>query len=353
MKMIKYVILFLMILVAYYQGMFQSGFAKNKKKISQFIFDAHVHSGLIKENGKITISGLNYFTDRKINAFIFALPVDRSKTDNLLLRITDEMESITYLVKNNRNLTVINNWDSLNFNINEKPSIFFCIEYFDGIFGNKIESIQSFKELGIRYITLINNTKDNLFLENDRLTEFGKSVIKKMNKVDMLIDISRLSESQMLEVTNYSSKPVIASHTAARAIANIEGNSSNAVLNALKRKNGYVMVTFNKEDLLSRCDIQTDGVEQLVRHIDHIRRYIDISHIGIGSDYQAAGKYIPEELNKLDTFVKIAEVMKIHGYTESEISDVFGKNLKRTLIDSAKNSINNGNFNLLRKVDFD
>lgn len=314
---------------------FQTGKAQDKEQTpikgqAQFIVDAHVHVGLVKLDNRITPSGLNYFTDRNINAFVFALPVDRSKTDNLMLRIIEEIELIHNVVGKKEDLKVIDDLDGSDFQADEeKTSILFSIEFFGGIFGKNIKSIESFKEHGIRYITLTSNTEDNLFTPTGKLTEFGELVIKKMNEVDLLIDISHLSELQMLEIIRNSKKPVIASHSAVRVVTNTKNNLSDTVLNALKQNDGYVMITFNKADLLDKHDIQNNGVEQFVRHIDHVNKFVGISHIGIGSDFQAAGKYIPEELNQNDVFTKISETMKLFGYSASEISGVLGNNLKQ------------------------
>jgi membrane dipeptidase len=297
-----------------------------------FIADAHVHIGLTNNKSNLNITDLEYFSDRDIDAFIYALPVDRSKTSDFLSRITHKIEQIKHAAEKSNNLSLTLSTGQIEQNTaNNRISLMLGIEYFYGVFGNSLNTVQAYKQLGIRYITLMGDSEEGLFSESGGLNEFGKKVVEKMNEVGILIDISHLSEDQMLKVIRYSKAPVIASHSGALGVATVNGNLPDAVLRALKGNHGYVMITFNKKDLYGEENLSNDGVYQLIDHIDYLKEIIGIDHIGIGSDYQANGRYVPAELNEIDVFRKIVNTMTLRGYTISEINGILGRNILKVL----------------------
>ncbi len=185
--------------------------------------------------------------------------------------------------------------------------------------------IQTYKDLGINYITLVNNKSDVLFLDS-RLTDFGKCVIEKMNEVDIKIDISHLDEGEMLEVIKYSKAPVIASHSNARHIARMDYNLSNKVLEEIKRNQGLVLLSFNTNGLYETDNRIKDEIEQLADHIDYLKTIIGINRIGLGTDLQAYGKYVPSGLSNEETYMNIQNLLITRGYPINEIELIFYKN---------------------------
>ncbi len=325
MKVIIYVILTIAILISTTPLLAQ-------ELHSKIITDGHIHTGFISDQGIIEINNLEYFIDRDIKAFIYAMPVDRSNTKDLLSRITQEVEQIRQLAEGNSCLRFVETVDQNDQNVEDnKISILLGIEYFNGVFHDSIGVIEKYKHLGIRYITLINNSYDRLFSEPNRLSLLGRQVIEKMNDVGILIDISHLNNQQRLVVLQYSKAPVIASHSCTLKIAEVEGNLSNKVIQALSKNKGYVMVSFNKNDLYGVDNPSDDGVELFINHIDYISDQIGIDHIGIGSDYQANGRYVPTELNKKDVFVKIFQALTLRGYKNDEINGILGGNILKVI----------------------
>ena len=312
---------------------FQILFSQDSLVVSEhlqniFLVDAHVHVGLKYENGIVKSDELEYFSDRGLNAFIFGMPVDRSRTDNLLARITEEVKQIQILTSENPGMAFINsNRPELSEISSETVSLFLSIEYFHGVFRKNLVAVQAYKNLGIRFITLIDNSADGIFEKNATLSSFGKQLIDEMNRIGIGVDVSHLSGKKLLDVINYSKSPVIASHSAAYSISGENGTLSNKALAALKENSGYVMLTFNESDLFGDRINNGSGFKQLLKHIDHIRKYVGIERIGIGTDYQAAGKYIPQDMNHKQVIDEIKKNMLTHGYSEQEINGVLGLNL--------------------------
>lgn len=272
------------------------------------IVDAHIHNGLKINDGIIEFDNLEYFSERGIKSFYYALPVDRTKTNELAKRISKEINQLNKLE-------------------NDQFDINYGIEYFYGVINGKLANIDLFHKLGIKYITLIDNEYDEIFSNDNELSDLGKQVIEKMNAIEIKIDISHLNCQKALKVIKYSNAPVIASHSCTFEIANITGNLCNSVIDALKENNGFVMVSFNKVSLFESEIINDNGIVRFVNHIDYLKEKIGIDKIGIGTDYQANGKYVPNSLDNKNVFNAIYKELVARDYTDSDISKVFGENL--------------------------
>ncbi len=302
----------------------------NQLESTFLILDAHSHHGFpsLLEN-EIDID-IKFLKDLDYDVINFALPIDRSKTDDLLSRISTEIKYIRNLSTQKNTFQIINSSHKLSDSItNDKLLFEFSIEYFYGVFDDNLSNIDTYKKLGVKYITFMNNSNEKLFDNSQqkiKLTEFGKQVIDRMNKVNLKIDISHLNENEMLEVIKYSSAPVIASHSNCKSIANLNYNISDEVLLELKDNNGMVMVSFNINGLFINKNEIKDGIEKLIDHIDYLKSTIGINNIGLGTDLQAHGKYIPSELNTSESFKKIIDCLKIRNYTESDIEKILYKN---------------------------
>lgn len=143
------------------------------------IADAHVHIGLTSNGHNIQISQMQYFSERDMDAFIYATPVDRSETKDLLSRITREVDQMRQQTEKNAKLSLVQSAGQIERNAaNNQISLMLAIEYFYGVFGNNPNTIPAYKELGVQYITLMGNSEDHLFSEFDRLSDFGKKVIE-------------------------------------------------------------------------------------------------------------------------------------------------------------------------------
>lgn len=287
-----------------------------------WIADAHVHHGLRIEGANLAVDRVNYFPDGDIRLFGYILPVKREKTESLLTVIQSEMEELQKLAINDDRIRLVLNPSDIRNNPAENDWLLMpAIEYFYGIFDDNPNTVQDYADLGIRYITLVNNEEDKLFT-SDHLTPFGLSIVEKMNETGILIDIAHLSEKQALEVIQNSSKPVISSHSTVAGVSGSSANLSDDVLEALMRNQGYVFVSFSKNRLFEETSSAENGINQYIKHIQYLVEILGHGRVGIGSDFQVSGRYVPPELNLANTFEKIQDGLIQAGYSPEEVEKI-------------------------------
>ena len=240
--------------------------------------------------------------------------------------------------------------------------------------GNSLAVLRQLYAAGARYMTLTHsrNTRwaDSANDEpvNDGLSRFGEEVVREMNRLGMLVDLSHVSPATMHDVLNISEAPVIFSHSSAMARTNNPRNVPDEVLTRLKENGGVVMVTFfpayvsealtqhgNRErealrqlreqyadaaqaDELQRAIEKWQGenpapwptLSMVADHIDHVRGVAGIDHIGIGSDYDGMppGPVGLEDVSKYpDLFVELL----MRGYSDEDIKKIAGLNVLRVM----------------------
>jgi membrane dipeptidase len=239
---------------------------------------------------------------------------------------------------------------------------------------NSLSALRDFYRLGIRYMTLTHNVSHDWAdahrgeVKNNGLSPFGKEVVKEMNRLGMLVDISHVSDKVMNDVLDVSTAPIIASHSGARGVANHTRNVPDEVLKRVATNGGVIMINFypsfldertNKEenDRTARLKTQLDALREqfkdnpqgyneaerklfnenpiyiapytrVVDHIDHIKKVAGIDYIGIGSDYDGV-PFLPDGMNGMEDLVLVTYEMLKRGYTEQEIRKVLGENFLR------------------------
>ncbi|PLX22639.1 MAG: hypothetical protein C0597_02190 [Marinilabiliales bacterium] len=298
---------------------------------SIFIIDGHTHHGFPSLDSSEVMSEMKYLRTLGYNAIVHELPIERSETDDLYKRVSNELFRLEELSENNEFFEITKYPKSFSeVPESEKIHCMFAIEHFRGsIFNEDTSIIRKYGELGVQYITLVNTEYDRLFTTSNDisvLSKFGKEVIDKMNEIGISIDISHMSEEDMLEVITYSKSPVIASHSSGAEISLSEDNLSNKVLYQLKENRGLVLLSFRQNRLFNTDDKIEDGVEKFIDHVDYLKSIIGINKIGIGTDIQANGKYMASGLSHEQTFQNIANALSKRGYTQAEIEKIFYKN---------------------------
>ena len=284
--------------------------------------DAHIHHGLAYTEDGLRVERWDYFERSNIRVIGYPMPIKRDQHDNLLSTIKSELEDLEHLSSRVPTFMVAEEHEDFMRHPTEDGILFVPgIEYFHGVFGGDLATVAEYGSLGIRYITLIDHETDKLF-DSGLITSFGKKVIFLMNENKILIDISHLPDGEALQVIRLSSSPVIASHSSATAISNNPVSLSEDVVDALAENGGYVFTTFNKNDLYRRTDQSDDGVNRFVQHVVYLVRKIGHGHVGVGSDYQALGRYVPSSLNEVNTFSQIWSGLKAAGFSEEEIATV-------------------------------
>nr|CAH0098173.1 unnamed protein product [Daphnia galeata] len=203
--------------------------------------------------------------------------------------------------------------------------------------GNSLGVLRTYYDLGIRYVTLTHtcNTPwaDCSIAEADPhhqreggLTHFGKLVIKEMNRLGVIVDLSHASSATMHHALDASRAPVIFSHSSTRALCNITRNVPDEVLKRLVTNGGIVMVSFFS--LFVSCN-KTSTIPDVVAHINHIRRVAGIDHVGIGAGYDGINT-TPQGLEDVSKYPYLfAELLQDPTWTEEDLRKLAGLNFLR------------------------
>jgi microsomal dipeptidase-like Zn-dependent dipeptidase len=192
--------------------------------------------------------------------------------------------------------------------------------------------VERFAAIGVRYITLSHNG-DNDICDSNRgntehkgLSPFGREVVKEMNRLGIMVDISHTSEKTSFDVLAVSTQPVIASHSSVKALCNHPRNLSDPLIKAIAAKGGVVQIC------LYPGFIKKGGkasYKDAVDHIDYVVKLAGINHVGIGSDFDG-GESLPD-LNAVNEIPKITIELLRRGYSEEEIAKIWGGNLLRVM----------------------
>jgi membrane dipeptidase len=233
-----------------------------------------------------------------------------------------------------------------------------------------MEYLRSLKDLGIVYLTLCHNKTNQISDSNfdpDRkwngLSPFGIEVIRELNRLGIMIDISHSTDSTVFQSLRYSKAPVIASHSSCRYfVPGFERDLSDTLIKAIAHKNGVVMVNFGSMFLDSVClkncgealtwmdsnkievyseeglsylknfaethKVVTDS-KKLVDHIDHIVKIAGIDYVGLGSDFDGVGPTQPSDVPDVSGYPAIVFELLKRGYTENGIKKILSGNFLR------------------------
>lgn len=237
---------------------------------------------------------------------------------------------------------------------------------------NSLALLRQFHSLGVRYLTLTHaNTLDWADAATDSarhggLTPFGEEVVREMNRLGMMVDLSHVSPETMHDAIRVSAAPVIFSHSSARALADHPRNVPDDVLALMKRNGGVVMVNFfsgfvepraaqMSRDMFNvqrRFREENPGDEATARrlydewrtanplprgtvatvadHIEHIIRVAGVDHVGLGSDYDGV-TVLPEGLEDVSRFPRLTAELLRRGHSEADVLKILGGNILRVM----------------------
>ena len=219
---------------------------------------------------------------------------------------------------------------------------------------NSIERLRELHRRGVRYMTLTWNNGTEWAgaaagLNGTRsggLTERGREIVREMNRLGILVDISHVSDSTFFDAVATSQYPVIASHSSARAINGHRRNMSDAQLRAVARNGGVVNVNFYsafidpaflaKADSLAGNDAAIRALPRpslaiLLDHFEHIIRVAGIDHVGLGSDFDGVGGLLPQGMDDVTRLPLIAQGLLDRGYSDADVRKVLGGNMLRVM----------------------
>uniref|UniRef100_A0A673MQ25 Dipeptidase n=1 Tax=Sinocyclocheilus rhinocerous TaxID=307959 RepID=A0A673MQ25_9TELE len=206
--------------------------------------------------------------------------------------------------------------------------------------GHSIDSslgtLRTMYQLGVRYLTITHSCNtpwaDNWLVDTGSepeahggLSDFGKQVIREMNRIGMLIDLSHVSEKVMNQVLDISEAPVIFSHSSAYSICNHKRNVPDDVLMRVIKKKGIVMVNFYNDYVTCQ---KTANISDVADHFDHIKKVAGSSIIGFGGDYDGVPR-VPDGLEDVSKYPNLVAELLRRKWSDEEIRDALGRNLLR------------------------
>ncbi|MCA9050711.1 MAG: dipeptidase, partial [Planctomycetaceae bacterium] len=203
----------------------------------------------------------------------------------------------------------------------------------------EIGNLQRLYDLGCRYMTLTHSKTlswaDSATDEakHGGLTEFGEEVIREMNRLGMLVDVSHVSPDVMRQAIRVSAAPVIFSHSSVRSLTDHPRNVPDDVLVMLKEKDGVVMINFYSgfivpTDVLKTSEKARGTIHDVLDHIAHAVSVAGAEHVGIGSDFDGISR-VPIQLEDVSCYPLITQGLLDRGYSETVIHGILGGNVMR------------------------
>ncbi|MCX6568695.1 MAG: dipeptidase [Candidatus Aminicenantes bacterium] len=243
--------------------------------------------------------------------------------------------------------------------------------------GRDLALIEFFHKKGVRYITLCHSSDNDICdSSTDRrdpqdkgLSEFGRAVVAECNRLGMMVDISHASEKSFFDVLAVTKAPIIASHSSARAVCDNPRNLTDEELRALAKNGGVIQICFlaayvktppvipEREKALKELEAKYGNIRQiqdaalrtkamaerdavnqkypevranvqdLVDHIDHVKKVVGVDYIGIGTDFDGGGGVVG--CDDVSGMIHVTEELVRRGYTDREIEKIWGGNFLR------------------------
>jgi len=253
-----------------------------------------------------------------------------------------------------------------------KISVFLTVEGGHTI-DDDLRVLRMYYQLGVRSMTLTHSRNNNWADSatdkpvHNGLTDFGREVVREMNRLGMLVDVSHVADKTFYDTLSVTSKPVIVSHSSMRAISPVPRNVTDEMLWALAKNGGVIGISFGEgfinpkdaEALESAIKTETAGpaltgralddyaaedvrnlfgtrlkvaatVADVADHIDHAVRIAGIDHVGIGSDFDGVSGP-PNGLDDVSKMPALIEVLLERGYAERDVKKILGENYLRVI----------------------
>ena len=206
--------------------------------------------------------------------------------------------------------------------------------------------LRDYQRLGVRYLTLSHSVNTNWSdssgdtPKHNGLTDFGKDVVRELNRLGMLVDISHVSDKTFWDAMETSKAPLVASHSSLRSISGHPRNMTDDMIRALGGKGGVIMINYSRSFLSNElyeaglknvpmAERPTVTWEKIVEHIDHAVKLVGATHVGLGSDFD--GTTVPDGMDDVSMLPKITGALLDKGYSEQDVKNIMGENILRLL----------------------
>jgi membrane dipeptidase len=246
------------------------------------------------------------------------------------------------------------------------------------IIHDSLPVLRNFYRLGVRYMTLAHFRNNNWAdsgtdkPQHNGLSPFGREVVREMNRLGMMVDISHVSDKAFYDVLETTQAPAIASHSSLRAVCDIPRNMNDDMLRALAKNGGVVFINFNAayldrkaydvfDPLRSVRDAEIKKVmaenagnrnrfemkraiqqkyrqklpkvdaSALLRHVDHAVKVMGADHVGMGSDFDGISGMVPEGVEDVSKYPEIVKGLINLGYSDADIRKIMGQNMLRVM----------------------
>lgn len=213
-----------------------------------------------------------------------------------------------------------------------KVAALLALESSDALEG-EVAALRPFHRLGVRSLGLTHNRRNRAadgILDigtGGGLSSFGREVVREMNRLGMLLDISHLTPAGVTDVLAIAEAPIIASHSNAHALRPDPRNLTDGQLEAVARNGGVVCVTYVDKFLTD----ERPTLEHVLDHIDHIVSVAGIDHAGLGSDYDGFVGPKPVGLEDISCMPNVTTGLARRGYAPDAIGRIIGGNLLRVI----------------------
>jgi membrane dipeptidase len=242
---------------------------------------------------------------------------------------------------------------------------------------NDLGLLRNYAALGVRYLTLthsLNTTWADSSGDkpaHDGLTQFGKDVVRELNRLGIMVDISHVADKTFFDAIAVTTAPIIASHSSSRSISNAPRNMTDDMLRALSKNGGVVMINYNasflseeyraatrspeldariaaankqcgenvactiregeriNQEAMIKGELPKVTWEKIIEHIDHAVKIAGVDHVGLGSDFD--GAVMPLGMEHVSRLPRITDALLRKGYSDQDIQKILGGNILRVM----------------------
>lgn len=270
-----------------------------------------------------------------VDCLIFAMVVSRGLYKGRRLRRLLQMLDVffTEMKENSESISLARTYEDIMKNKKEeRVSAVISIEGGEALEGELVV-LRIMHKIGVRSLTLTHFARNELGDgsrddSRSQLTEFGVEVVKEMEKLGMLVDVSHINETGFWDVMELVKKPVIASHSNCKALSDHHRNLTDAQIEAISDKDGVVNLSFCgafiKPGINTREDLTRVFIDDWLDHVDHVVRIVGPNHLGLGSDFDGGCGF--PGMDDISKMPMITKGLVARGYSDEDITKILGGN---------------------------